>query len=64
MTTLAPTYNFRGHPVRRLTFRGELAFLGREIGGALGYDRGGSASSPSSPPNGRRRSGRTSTGSG
>jgi len=41
VTTLAPTYNFHGHPVRRLTFRGELAFLGREIGGALGYPYGG-----------------------
>ena len=34
-------YNFRGHPVRRLTFRDEIAFVAREVGAALGYEEGG-----------------------
>jgi len=41
MTTLAPTYNFRGYPVRRLTYRGALAFVAREVGTAIGYPNGG-----------------------
>ena len=36
MTVLVPTYNFR-----RLTYRGQIAFLAREVGAALGYDQGG-----------------------
>jgi len=34
-------YDFRGHPVRRLTFRDELAFVAREVGAALGYEEAG-----------------------
>ncbi len=39
--TLAPTYDFRGHPVRKLEHRGALAFIAREVGAALGYEREG-----------------------
>ena len=38
MTSLAPTYDFKGYPVRRLVYRGELAFMAREIGAVLLVD--------------------------
>jgi prophage antirepressor-like protein/DNA-binding MarR family transcriptional regulator len=36
-----PRYDFHGHPVRRLTYRGAVAFIAREVGVALGYDHAG-----------------------
>ncbi len=36
-----PRYDFHGHTVRRLTHRGAVAFIAREVGVALGYEEGG-----------------------
>ena len=41
MTSVAPTYNFKGYPVRRLVYRGAIAFVAREVGAAIGYPNGG-----------------------
>lgn len=38
---MAPRYDFHGHPVRRLSYRGALAFIGREVGSALDHEEGG-----------------------
>lgn len=40
---IAPSskYDFRGHPVRRLSYREAFGFIGREVGSALEYADGG-----------------------
>jgi prophage antirepressor-like protein len=38
---MTATYDFRGHPVRRLVYADKPAFIGREVGAALGYEDGG-----------------------
>jgi prophage antirepressor-like protein len=41
VTKPVASFDFRGHAVRRLTYRGQIAFIAREVGTALGYEEGG-----------------------